>query len=205
MAGDPGSRRRAHGGRAPLPSRRAPAWLGNPVPPGSELWHRMHDRARRLRLRDPWRLNVRLAGPRRYGKTSLLLAHAGRLQETGWRSVHVDFSHVTDLADAARRIAGAYARLDAGWVRSHLAGLLSRIGISLAAGPATHRREDRHAGAAHPPAAAVGARRHPDICRARRVPGPPRGALGPRRPDPLPESSNTGMPPPMSMPARSRR
>src|SRR4051812_40267839 len=83
------------------------------------------------------RVNVRLAAPRRYGKTSLLLAHAAALRETGWRTVHVDFHRVTDLADVARRLAAAYAPLDVSFVRSHLAGLLSRLGVSLsAAGPA---------------------------------------------------------------------
>ncbi len=47
------------------------------------------------------RVSVRLVAPRRYGKTSLLLAHAGRLVETGWRTAHVDFSRVADLTDVA--------------------------------------------------------------------------------------------------------
>jgi hypothetical protein len=83
------------------------------------------------------RVSVRLVAPRRYGKTSLLLAHAGRLVETGWRTAHVDFSRVADLTDVARRLATAYAHLDTPWVRSHLSGLLARIGVSLSAiGPA---------------------------------------------------------------------
>ncbi|HEX2125747.1 MAG TPA: hypothetical protein VHF45_04225, partial [Thermoleophilaceae bacterium] len=79
------------------------------------------------------RVNVRLAAPRRYGKTSLLLAHAARLRESGWRTAHVDFSRVADLTDVARRLAHAYAALDAAWLRSHLAGLLGRIGVSISA------------------------------------------------------------------------
>src|SRR5512132_521642 len=47
------------------------------------------------------RVGVRLAAPRRYGKTSLLLAHAAQLRDTGWRTAHVDFSRVTDMTDAA--------------------------------------------------------------------------------------------------------
>jgi hypothetical protein len=83
------------------------------------------------------RVSVRLVAPRRYGKTSLLLAHAGRLTETGWRTAHVDLSRVTDLTDVARRVAAAYAHLDTPWVRSHLSGLLARLGVSLSpAGPA---------------------------------------------------------------------
>ena len=80
------------------------------------------------------RVAVRLAAPRRFGKTSLLLAHAQRLRETGWRTAHVDFSRVTDLTDVARRLAGAYAGLDPAWMRTHLAGLLGRLGITLGAG-----------------------------------------------------------------------
>jgi hypothetical protein len=40
------------------------------------------------------RVSVRLIAPRRFGKTSVLVAHAERLRETGWRSVHVDLSRV---------------------------------------------------------------------------------------------------------------
>jgi hypothetical protein len=44
---------------------------------------------------------------------------------------------VADLTDVARRIAVAYGVLDSGWIRSHLAGLLGRLGITLSAtGPA---------------------------------------------------------------------
>jgi hypothetical protein len=82
------------------------------------------------------RVGVRLVAPRRYGKTSLLLAHAARLRETDWRTAHVDLSRVADLADVARRLAAAYAHLDAPWMRAHLGGLLARLGVSLSpAGP----------------------------------------------------------------------
>lgn len=55
--------------------------------------------------------HVRLAGPRRYGKTSLLLAHAARLAATGWHTIHVDFYGVTSLAEVCARIATAYGRV----------------------------------------------------------------------------------------------
>jgi uncharacterized protein len=77
------------------------------------------------------RVGVRLVAPRRFGKTSLLLAHGAQLRETGWRTVHVDLSRVTDMTDVARRFAHAYAPLDDSWIRSHLAGLLARLGLSL--------------------------------------------------------------------------
>jgi uncharacterized protein len=102
-----------------------------PVPP--EL---LIDRAAELDLlarRAADRVGVRLVAPRRYGKTSLVLAHAARLGETGWRTVHVDLSRVADLTDVARRLAAAYAHLDGSWIRSHLGGLLARLGVSLSA------------------------------------------------------------------------
>src|SRR3954447_17665134 len=78
------------------------------------------------------RVGVRLAAPRRYGKTSLLVAHAAQLYETGgWRTAHVDLGRVSDLTDVARRIAAAYGPLDAGWMRAHLGGLLARLGVSI--------------------------------------------------------------------------
>ena len=77
------------------------------------------------------RVGVRLVAPRRYGKTSLLLAHAAQLRETGWKTAHVDFSRVTDMTDVARRVATAYAPLDGGWIRAHLTGLLARLGLSV--------------------------------------------------------------------------
>ena len=80
------------------------------------------------------RVGVRLAAPRRFGKTSLLVAHAARLRETGWRTAHVDLGRVSDLTDVARRIATAYGPLDVGWLRAHLGGLLARLGLSV--GPA---------------------------------------------------------------------
>jgi uncharacterized protein len=82
------------------------------------------------------RVGVRLVAPRRYGKTSLLLAHAAQLRETGWRTAHVDLSRVTDMTDVARRIASAYGPLDSGWIRAHLAGLLARLGLSVGTGGA---------------------------------------------------------------------
>jgi hypothetical protein len=77
------------------------------------------------------RVGVRLVAPRRFGKTSLLLAHAAQLRATAWRTVHVDLSRVTDMTDVARRIAESYAPLDEGWIRAHVAGVLGRLGLSI--------------------------------------------------------------------------
>lgn len=75
--------------------------------------------------------HVRVAGPRRYGKTSLLLAHERSLSDTGWRTVHVDFYGVTSLAEVCARIATSYARLKEHRVRSYVDALGSRLGLSL--------------------------------------------------------------------------
>lgn len=90
-----------------------------------------HEELHQLHLAAVDGAHVRVAGPRRYGKTSLLLAHARRLEQVGWRTVHVDFYGVTSLAEVCARIATAYSRLDDHRVRSHLEGLSSRLGFSL--------------------------------------------------------------------------
>ena len=82
------------------------------------------------------RVHVRMAGPRRFGKTSLLLAHATGLAGAGWRTVHIDMYGVTSLAELCVRIASAYARLGDHRLRAHLDSLGSRLGLSLTpAGP----------------------------------------------------------------------
>lgn len=82
------------------------------------------------------RVHVRLAGPRRFGKTSLLLAHAAGLTGGGWRAVHVDMYGVTSLAEVCVRIATSYSRLRDGRLRAHLDALGARLGLSLTpAGP----------------------------------------------------------------------
>ncbi len=82
------------------------------------------------------RVHVRLAGPRRFGKTSLLLAHAAGLSGAGWRAVHVDLYGVTSLAEVCVRIATSYNRLRDSRLRAHLDVLGARLGFSLtAAGP----------------------------------------------------------------------
>jgi uncharacterized protein len=82
------------------------------------------------------RVHVRLAGPRRFGKTSLLMAHAAGLSGAGWRTVHVDLYGVTSLAEVCARIATSYARLRDNRLRARLDSLGSRLGISLTpAGP----------------------------------------------------------------------
>lgn len=82
------------------------------------------------------RVHVRMAGPRRFGKTSLLLAHAAGLGQAGWRTVHVDLYGVTSLAEVCVRIATSYSRLRDNRLRAHLDSLGGRLGLSLTpAGP----------------------------------------------------------------------
>lgn len=75
--------------------------------------------------------HVRLAGPRRYGKTSLLLAHAARLEQASWRTVHVDFYGVTSIMEVCGRIVSAYAGLKEPRVRAQVEALASRLGLSV--------------------------------------------------------------------------
>jgi uncharacterized protein len=73
---------------------------------------------------------IRLAAPRRYGKTSLLAAHVAAMREVGHRAVTVDLSQVATVGDAAMRVARGFAELP-GDPRRTLDRLLSRLGISL--------------------------------------------------------------------------
>lgn len=57
------------------------------------------------------RVAIRLAAPRRFGKSSLLEAHAVAMREVGHRAVRVDFSKVSTVGDVAVRVAHAYREL----------------------------------------------------------------------------------------------
>jgi len=76
---------------------------------------------------------VRLAAPRRFGKTSLLDAHIAVMREAGHRAVRVDFSKVATVADAAARVAEAFGSLptDPGRSVRRWAGRLG-VGVGLA-------------------------------------------------------------------------
>lgn len=105
-----------------------------PIAPDALIDRR--EELRRLGEAAAERVHVRLAGPRRFGKTSLLLAHAAGLSGAGWRTVHVDMYGVTSLAELCVRIASSYARVGDGRLRAHLDSLGSRLGLSLTpAGP----------------------------------------------------------------------
>lgn len=79
------------------------------------------------------RVNIRLAAPRRYGKSSLLEAHMAAMRAAGHRAVRVDFYRVATVTDVAARLAVAYRALPADpgrlWDQ-----LTRRLGLTL--GPA---------------------------------------------------------------------
>jgi hypothetical protein len=101
----------------------------SPVPSEALIDRRQELHALHLAASDG--AHVRLAGPRRYGKTSLLLAHAANLRETGWHTIHVDFYGVTSLTEVCARIATGYGRIKDHHIHSHLTSLGARLGISL--------------------------------------------------------------------------
>ena len=80
------------------------------------------------------RTAIRLAAPRRYGKTTLLDAHVAAMRAAGHRAVRVDFSRVATIADAAARVAAAYAALPADPGR-RIARWAARLGVAANLGP----------------------------------------------------------------------
>jgi hypothetical protein len=87
---------------------------------------------------------IRLAAPRRYGKTTLLAAHVTTMREAGHRAVIVDLSQVATVGDAALRVARAFADLPGDPGRT-FDRLLSRLGISLGVAGLTLRVSGRPA------------------------------------------------------------
>lgn len=89
------------------------------------------------------RIAVRLAAPRRFGKSSLLDAHVFAMREAGHRAVRVDFSKVATVGDAAARVARAYGDLPADpgrvvrrWATRLGVGVtVAGIGVSIASRP----------------------------------------------------------------------
>lgn len=80
------------------------------------------------------RTAIRLAAPRRFGKTTLLDAHVAAMREVGHRAVRVDFSRVATVTDAAARVAGAYGALPPD-PRRRVARWAGRLGIEAKLGP----------------------------------------------------------------------
>lgn len=84
------------------------------------------------------RVAIRLAAPRRFGKTTLLDAHVASMAAVGHRAVRVDFSRVATVADAAARVAAAYATLPAD-PRRRVARWAARLGVEAKLGPLAAR------------------------------------------------------------------
>lgn len=59
------------------------------------------------------RVAIRLAAPRRFGKTTLLDAHVASMRASGHRAVRVDLSKVATVGDVAARVAQAFDCLPA--------------------------------------------------------------------------------------------
>lgn len=78
------------------------------------------------------RVAVRLAAPRRFGKSSLLEAHVAAMRAAGHRALRVDFSKVSTVGDVAVRVARAYRELPAEPGRS-ISRWAARLGVTAAA------------------------------------------------------------------------
>lgn len=89
------------------------------------------------------RVSIRLAAPRRFGKSSVLEAHVMAMREAGHRAVRVDLSKVSTVGDVAARVTEAYSALPSdpkGIVRRWAARLavnasFAGVGLGLARRP----------------------------------------------------------------------
>ncbi|HEY2258364.1 MAG TPA: hypothetical protein VGH45_01550 [Solirubrobacteraceae bacterium] len=72
---------------------------------------------------------IRLAAPRRFGKTSLLDAHVASMRDVGHRAVRIDLSRVATVGDVAARVAEAFSGLPNDPRRS-VRRWAARLGIS---------------------------------------------------------------------------
>lgn len=99
-----------------------------PTPPDRLIDRR--DELHALQKAAASRTAVRLAAPRRFGKTSLLHAHAARLRAAGHRAVVVDLSLVGDREAVLARVVGAYTDLGRPAARA-VRALLGRFGLTV--------------------------------------------------------------------------
>jgi hypothetical protein len=72
---------------------------------------------------------IRLAAPRRFGKTSLLDAHVASMRAVGHRALRVDLSKVATVGDVAARVAEAFSVLPNDPRRS-VSRWAARLGVS---------------------------------------------------------------------------
>jgi hypothetical protein len=80
--------------------------------------------------------NSRLAGPRRYGKTSLLNAALAAADKDGFVAIYVNFLGVLTAADVAERIERAYREQLDGPLKRWFAGVVSTLAPRAKAAPA---------------------------------------------------------------------
>lgn len=80
------------------------------------------------------RVAVRLAAPRRFGKTSLLDAHVAAMRQAGHRAVRLDLSKVATVADVAARVAQAFSALPSD-PRRTLRRWAARLGVQVGTPP----------------------------------------------------------------------
>lgn len=99
-----------------------------PTPPDRLIDRR--DELHALQKAAASRTAVRLAAPRRFGKTSLLHAHAAKLRAAGHRAVVVDLSLVGDREAVLARVVGAYTDLGRPAARA-VRALLGRFGLTV--------------------------------------------------------------------------
>lgn len=102
-----------------------------PVSPASLIDRRAELDALQAAAAD--RVAIRLAAPRRFGKSSLLDAHVEAMVAAGHNAIRVDFSKVATVGDAAARVARAYSSLPADPHRIVRRWAI-RLGISLSVG-----------------------------------------------------------------------
>lgn len=114
-----------------------------PVAPGRLIDRR--DELNALQRAAADRIAIRLAAPRRFGKTSLIDAHVAAMRAVGHRAVRVDLSKVATVADVAARVAEAYDELPVDPRRvvrrwSARLGVTARLpGVHVSVAPATRR------------------------------------------------------------------
>lgn len=82
------------------------------------------------------RVAIRLASPRRFGKTSLLRAHLELMREAGHRTCYVDLDRVGTVADVADRLVDGLRQLPVDPQR-RIERRLSRLGVSVGTGGLT--------------------------------------------------------------------
>src|SRR4051812_25336845 len=124
----------------------------SPVSPGRLIDRREELDALQRAAAD--RTAIRLAAPRRFGKTTVLDAHVAAMRQVGHRAVRVDLSKVATVADVAARLATAFSQLPADpgrvvhrWAaRLSVVAKLGPVGLQLGPGrPRTAADEARAA------------------------------------------------------------